>query len=379
MSWFFIIFFTLYAAINYYLFIRGWQAISQLQFLKPFYTVAFIIAAASYIVARSLNSKIPLLYDIILGIGSIWFAYILYLFLAIVLLDFLRLLNWQFDIFPAIIKNNYEAAKQITLLIVFLLASVLILAGYLNTRNIVINKISITLPKKSSQLDELNIAFIADTHLSPLNQGSLLKDIVDKINSLEPDIVLIAGDIVDDDTGILRARNIGKEFLQVKSKYGVYACTGNHEFINNVDSTVNYMKDFNINVLRDSAVLIEGSFYVLGRDDTSKINFTGMHRKTLAQIMEDVDKSYPVILVEHTPFNLAEAMKNGIDLQLSGHTHHGQLAPANFITSIVYELSWGYLRKGNTQYYVTSGAGTWGPPVRLGSDSEIVNIKVKFE
>ncbi|MGE5797118.1 MAG: metallophosphoesterase, partial [Ignavibacteria bacterium] len=84
-------------------------------------------------------------------------------------------------------------------------------------------------------------------------------------------------------------------------------------------------------------------------------------------------------LLDHTPFNLEEAERNGIDLQLSGHTHHGQIFPLNLITKLIYEVSRGYLKKGNTQYYVTSGVGTWGPPVRLGSDTEIVNLKIKFE
>ena len=96
------------------------------------------------------------------------------------------------------------------------------------------------------------------------------------------------------------------------------------------------------------------------------------------EIIKDIDRSYPVILLDHTPMQLEEAERNNIDLKLSGHTHHGQFFPGNLITKMVYELSWGYLQKGNTHYYVTSGTGTWGPPVRNVSKSEIVNIKVKF-
>ena len=95
--------------------------------------------------------------------------------------------------------------------------------------------------------------------------------------------------------------------------------------------------------------------------------------------MNSVDKNYPVILLDHTPFKLEDAENNGVSLQLSGHTHHGQMFPLNLITKMIYEVSWGYKKKGDTQYYVTSGAGTWGPPVRTGSKSEVVNIKIKFE
>jgi predicted MPP superfamily phosphohydrolase len=95
--------------------------------------------------------------------------------------------------------------------------------------------------------------------------------------------------------------------------------------------------------------------------------------------MAEVDKSYPVILMDHQPFRLAEAEANGVDLQLSGHTHHGQLWPFNLITKKVYELSWGYKKKGSTHYYVSCGVGTWGPPIRTANRPEIINIKLQFE
>jgi hypothetical protein len=106
--------------------------------------------------------------------------------------------------------------------------------------------------------------------------------------------------------------------------------------------------------------------------------FTGKERKSLEEIISSINSDYPKILLDHTPVKLEHAEKNGIDLQLSGHTHHGQIWPANIITNMIYEVSWGYLKKGKTNYYVTSGAGTWGPPVRTGSKSEIVNIKITF-
>jgi len=107
--------------------------------------------------------------------------------------------------------------------------------------------------------------------------------------------------------------------------------------------------------------------------------FIGRQRKSLEEIVSDLPNNYPKILLDHTPFKLEQAQQNKMDLQLSGHTHHGQIWPANLITKMIYELSWGYKKKGNTHYYVSSGAGTWGPPVRTGSSSEIVNIKVKFK
>jgi hypothetical protein len=217
-----------------------------------------------------------------------------------------------------------------------------------------------------------------DIHLSPINDEKFLSNIVEKINSLNPDIVLFPGDIVDDKAEVLRRLNIGKSFKKIKSKYGVFASNGNHEFINGVEDADRFMRENGIEVLRDTIVMIDDAFIISGREDRSINNFTNKNRKSLDSIINGVDRSYPIILLDHTPVNLDHARKNGIDLQLSGHTHHGQMWPANIITNLIYEISWGYKKIENTQYYVTSGAGTWGPPVRTGSRSEIVNIKINF-
>jgi predicted MPP superfamily phosphohydrolase len=303
----------------------------------------------------------------------------LYFFLFIVLIDFSRLLNHFFGIYPSFINDNYQFTKFIIIIFVFVISCAVITAGYINTRNIKINYAEIEIPKKSAHLDELNVVLVADFHLTPVNDGKLVKKIVEKINSLSADIVLMPGDILDDDVSILRKKNIGEGLSKIKSKYGVFVSNGNHEFIIGVEEADKYLKDLNLNVLRDSAALIDSSFYVLGREDRSKKNFTGEERKPLEEILKGVDRTYPVIIIDHTPLGLDEIAEENIELQLSGHTHHGQIFPLNLITKhIVYEVSWGYLRKAYSQFYVTCGVGTWGPPVRLGSDSEIVSIKIRF-
>jgi len=302
----------------------------------------------------------------------------LYFFLSTVLIDFLRLLNWLLNFYPLFIKNNYVAVKVIIAIIILSLSTIVIILGYINTRKIVINNLEITLPKKESSLSELNTVLVADFHLTPINDGPLLEKIVQIINRLNPDVILMPGDIVDDRTNILRLHKIGEDFLKLKSKYGIYASTGNHEFITGIDESERFIKEYGIKLIRDSVININDDFYIIGRDDRTVKQFTGYQRKSLNEIMKEVKKNIPVLMLDHSPFNLEEAEENKIDLQLSGHTHHGQIFPANLITSMIYEVSWGYLKKGKTQYFVTCGVGTWGPPVRIASDSEIVNLKIKF-
>ena len=219
----------------------------------------------------------------------------------------------------------------------------------------------------------------SDLHLSPIDGERLLSKIIDKINLAKPDIILFAGDIVDDKAEILKDRGIGESFKRLNAKYGIYSITGNHEYINDVEPSVKFMEQYGMKVIRDSYELIDSSFYLVGREDVAMRQFTGKERKSLEQIISSINSDYPKILLDHTPIRLKQSEKNGIDLQLSGHTHHGQIWPGNIITNMIYVISWGYLEKGNTKYYVSSGAGTWGPPVRTGSKSEIVNIKIKFE
>ncbi|MFZ2324104.1 MAG: metallophosphoesterase [Ignavibacteriaceae bacterium] len=379
MTLFFVIFLTIYTSINFYVFLRGWQILVFYPVLKPIYAILFVIFAYGYIIAKVLYKYLnPVIYDILLGIGAVWFAFLVYFLLSILFIDIVRLFNGWFHFFPAIITNNYENAKKITALMVIVLVGLIVFLGNLNKRNIDIRTIEISIPKGESKLDKLNVVMASDIHLSPIDGENLLERIVSKINSLNPDIIFFAGDIVDEKAKVLEERGIGESFTKLKSKYGVYSINGNHEFINGVESCDKYAEKYGIKFLRDSYVMIDSGFYLIGREDSSMPQFTGKKRKTLDELVKDISNSYPKILLDHTPFKLEQAQQNGIDLQLSGHTHHGQIWPGNLITNMIYELSWGYKKKGDTHYYVSSGAGTWGPPVRTGSRSEIVNIKIKF-
>jgi len=195
---------------------------------------------------------------------------------------------------------------------------------------------------------------------------------------LNADIVLLPGDVVDEDIAPVIKQNLGETLRKIRSKFGTFAVTGNHEYIGGVEPAVRYLSEHGLTMLRDAAVKINGGIYIVGREDISFNRASGRKRKSLEELMSGIDKSFPIIMMDHQPFHLEEAERNGVDLQLSGHTHHGQLWPFNFITKKVYEVSWGYKKKGNTHIYVSSGAGTWGPPVRTGNSPEIVFLQLTF-
>jgi hypothetical protein len=132
-------------------------------------------------------------------------------------------------------------------------------------------------------------------------------------------------------------------------------------------------------MLRDTAVLVNESVYLAGRNDRDSKRFSTKERKDLNSILRDVNFSLPVLMMDHQPFNLQQVADAGVDFQLSGHTHHGQLWPLNYITKAIYEVSWGYKQKNNTHFYVSSGYGGWGPPVRSGNRPEILDIYITFD
>lgn len=377
---FFVIFFILFALINYYIFIRGYEALAIVPQLDFIYIFLFLILSFSFLIAKIFEKRLPkILYNFLLETGSYWFVVMLYSFMIIVSLDVIRILNSFMNFLPVSIYDNYNEIKLIIGVVTVLTILLIIFLGYRNTEKIRIKTLNLSFRKKNSSFKSLNAVLVSDIHLSPLNNERLLEKIVGKINDLHPDIVFIAGDIVDDHAKILEDRNIGVSLKGIQSKYGVFVSTGNHEFINGIKGSVEYINKFGFHLLRDEIYQLQEGLTIIGRDDSSKKSFTKENRKSLEEILNVADKNYPMILLDHTPFKLEQAERNDIDLQLSGHTHHGQLFPLNFITSMIYEKSWGYLKRGATQYYVSCGVGTWGPKVRTGSISEIVNLKITFE
>lgn len=377
----FIIFFSIvlaiYGSVNYYIFIRGWQALPLGSRLRIPYLVLFIFLAVSYIIGRFLEKiYLSLLSDILVWIGSFWIAMFFYFFLIVVLIDLARLINHWLPFFH-LITDNYAKLKQTALISSIGIVLLIVLAGFINACAFRVQELALTIPKRTD-MNSLRIVAVSDIHLGTIVGRQRFCKIVNKINSLSPDLIILVGDVVDEDLAPVIRENLGEALRHLQSKLGVYAITGNHEYFGGVEAAVQYLKAHGVTVLRDSVANINSSLYLVGREDRSINRIIGRQRKTLAELMAHTNKQLPVILLDHQPFKLNEAAENGFDLQLSGHTHHGQLWPLNYITQKVYEKSWGYLKKGNTHIYVSCGVGTWGPPVRLGNRPEILNIKLDF-
>ncbi len=369
--------FLIYGLINFYVFIRGWQSIPPGSTLRSAYAIALWVAALSLIVGRVLEEiwTSPLS-DLLVWMGSFWIGALVYFLLAVLCLDLLRALNHFYAIFPASVTANYTQAKYVTSAGIIGLVTLILIAGHINSLLPRVVTLELRVDKKVEGMKSVNIVAASDIHLGTIMGRNRFEGIVSRINSLNPDVILLPGDIVDEDLGPVIKQNLGESLKNLRARFGVFAATGNHEYIGGVEEACKYLTEHNVVMLRDQAVKVNNSFFLVGREDRSANRSSDRRRKPLEEIMMHVDREYPVVLMDHQPFQLGEAVDNGIDLQLSGHTHHGQLWPVNFVIRVIYEVGWGYARKGATHFFISNGVGTWGPPVRVGNRPEILNIRL---
>lgn len=373
------VFLTVYGLANYYIYYRGAELFDRKSAASHVFTAVFLFVSLSYIVGRFLEkAAICAFSSVLIWIGSLWMAFMVYLMLPLFAVDIIRFGDRFLHYIPGGFHGSI-LARKIAGSAVILVSCAAVVFGYFNASHPRIRTVDIAVKGKKPRIGSLNIVMVSDIHLGVIISNSRLTKMVEKINGLEPDIVLLAGDVVDEDLAPVIQNNLGETLRNIRSRYGVFGITGNHEFIGGVEPAVRYLSDHGITMLRDEWIVVANAFTIVGREDRSGRYFNGKERKALAAILQGVRRDLPIIMMDHQPFDLEDAVDNGIDVQLSGHTHHGQMWPFNHITSMIYRISRGYARIGDSHFYVSAGYGTWGPPVRTGSVPEIVNIRLVFE
>ncbi len=376
---FFGIFFFIYALIHYYIGVRGWQFVNGC-FSNPmlrWYWIIFVaFLSISYPLGRFLANMLPHdLGRIMIVFGSYWLAIMYYLMIMLLAIDVIRVLDRWTGILPTTITPVKVGLS------VIIVVTAIVIYGAWNANHPIIKDYEVTLNKKSGSLETLQVVMVSDIHLGWINGLKQMKLMTDMINDLSPDLVLLPGDIIDEGIDLSTEQKIPEVIRTLHPDLGTYAIMGNHEYISgNAEKVEAYLQKAGVTVLRDEWIKINDSIYLIGRDDQSSGYYRGSPRQELSAIMEGIEKDkLPILLLDHQPSNLQLSEQAGIDLQLSGHTHRGQIWPNNYITQAVFEKDWGYLRKGNLQLIVSCGFGTWGPPIRIGNRPEILNIRIKFE
>ena len=286
---------------------------------------------------------------------------LLYLFMLFLVLDLGRLVR----LLPrTILYNNWGTTIGIVVLM-----TVIFTYGYFHYKHKYREDIRLTTEK--SMAKPIKLVMMSDLHLGYHNRREELRRWVDMMNEEHADAILIAGDIIDMSIRPLKEEKMYEEFKRLNAP--VYACLGNHEYYSGEPDAQKFYEQAGIHLLRDSCAVV-GDLCVIGRDDR-----TNQHRKTLADIMKQADRSKFTILLDHQPYHLEQAERQKIDFQFSGHTHHGQVWPISWITENIYECAFGAHQRGDTRYYVSSGIGIWGGKFRIGTRSEYIVATISHQ
>lgn len=373
---------VVYAALHYYIGLRGWQyLIGPLGFIpSKIYWSFFGLIAGSYIFARFAENFLPHSLNVgLTWIGSYWMATFFYLLLILLIVEIVRISIRLFKFQDVSILQTPNLSQYLAYGIV-LFVLVIMSYGTWNAWSPRVVPYDVEINKASGSLDQIKVAMVSDIHLGITVGPVHLEKLVRLMEEMRPDLILLVGDTIDNSITPLENDEIVEFLGRLEAPYGVYGVVGNHEhYSGEVDKFVSLMESSGITILRDSHVKIKDAFYLVGREDYAVTQVEGLPRKKVEEVLADIDHSLPILVMDHQPRNFAEAEAAGVDLLLSGHSHRGQLFPLNFITSKIYEQDWGYLKKDRLQVLVSSGFSPWGPPVRLGSRSEIVEINIKFK
>ncbi|MFE2425478.1 metallophosphoesterase [Streptomyces sp. NPDC059373] len=230
--------------------------------------------------------------------------------------------------------------------------------------------VSVPLAKLPAKADGYRIAVVSDIHLGPILGRAHTQRIVDTINGARPDLVAIVGDLVDGSVPELGPA--AEPLAQLRARDGSYFVTGNHEYFSGADQWVDFVRELGVHPLENARVEIGAGFDLAGVNDISGASHG--EAPDYGKALDDRDRTRAAVLLAHQPVMIHEAVKHGVDLQLSGHTHGGQLWPGNYVAALANPTVAGLERYGDTQLYVTRGAGAWGPPVRVGAPSDITIV-----
>jgi predicted MPP superfamily phosphohydrolase len=291
-------------------------------------------------------------------IGSGWLVFTLYMAVFLACMDLIKVFNKSFS-------YGFFVALSLTVC--------MLIYGYINYQHPSKQVFNIFINKPLIDKDKLKIVAISDLHLGLGTDIKLLSRNIDRINAESPDLILIGGDLIDNSVEPVAAMKMETELNRLNAPMGIYMSPGNHEYISGIKACTNYISKTKIQFLIDSLVGLPCGLQIVGRDDLSN-----RKRLSVGDWTSLTDKGKPIIVIDHQPVNLDEAQRIGADLQFSGHTHYGQIIPLNWLTNYLFDIAYGYEKRNDTNYYVSSGLALWGPPFRIGTNSEFVVFNCSF-
>lgn len=259
-------------------------------------------------------------------------------------------------------------AKQLSIGAVAVIGIIVLVSLYNGLRYPGVKQFDIPLKNLPEKLNGFKIVQISDVHLESYSSKKWLEYIIDKVNGLKPDLVVVTGDLIDGN--VCEDTSFCSRLKTIQSTHGVLAITGNHEFYAGIDLFQDMAARAGMKVLRDQTVTIAEELQVVGVEDQQAGSF-GVKRKSLEELIKPLDQNKLIILLNHRPLGFKDAVKQGVDLQLSGHTHAGQIPPMDLLVWLIYKYPFGLHKEGDAYIYTSNGTGLWGPPMRFLSTNDI--------
>jgi uncharacterized protein len=373
---FFCVVTSLYGGAHYYLYSWLVRVAEPPKRERRILLYLFIFLVASFPISKILgwhdfNAFVYLL----TLIASVWMGLAFYFFLLALGSDlvivFFKMLRFRPKVFAA------QSLFYNRALVACIAGSVFIIGGFAlqEARNLGVTRLEIPLRGLPRELDGFSLVQVSDVHYGMLTVNKELSKIVDRVNDLHPDMVVITGDLVDESVSHMEEMKV--PLSRMKSRHGILAIMGNHEYYAGVDRAVAIMEGVNIRVLRNAVKVLPGGLQILGIDDPTGYRRMGEAEPDFDRLVSGLDPQKPSILLYHQPILFERAASLGIGLQLSGHTHGGQLFPIRYVSKMIYPLTPGLHQSGDRYLYVSWGAGTWGPPMRLKCPPELVYIRLR--
>ncbi|MDR1335367.1 MAG: metallophosphoesterase [Tannerella sp.] len=358
-----------------YLLWRGQQALPRGKKWRLPFVSLFVLEWILYFSGYFFHDLLPdsLMIPILL-ICNTWYIASMYLVMGMLLPELILLTGRRWKRYPEIVRRHWQGIKRTFALLLVAGVTVLMISAYRQVACPVVTHVNLHIPKAVEGRDSLTVALMCDMHFGEFVGKKQARHYVSLCNAQHPDLIVLAGDLIDYESLIVEQLHIEDDLRQLTAPLGVYLILGNHEYRANRHAKLRWMKKTGGVLLVDSVAMPDSAFYLVGRDDA-----VNPKRAALHTLMKGLDLSKPVIVLDHQPVSFNEIMMNRADLGLHGHTHNGQLWPYRLLLKFVYECVYGYYRKGDAQFYVSSGIGCAGAPYRTGTRSELVVLHITFE
>jgi predicted MPP superfamily phosphohydrolase len=377
MRLFLVLFFLIYGSMNLYAFLKAEAALSLNTLSKTSLIVFMAVMTSAPVIVRYLERyELEFLARTVSYIGYMWMGGLILFFSLGLCLDTYRVLVYIITRMAHADLSPLSLSARPSFFIPLIFALITGTYGFFEARNIRVEEVTIKTSKIPEGNNPLRIVQISDVHVGLIVRGERLKRIVEKVKGVSPDILVSTGDLVDGQ--INKIEGLAEVLKDIKPPYGKYAVTGNHEYYAGLDQALDFTRKAGFALLRGEAAHVAG-ISIAGVDDATGKQFEQFNGRSEKELLSRLDPAQFRILLKHRP-RVNDYSPGLFDLQLSGHTHRGQIFPFSLITKRYFSNHSGYIRLWNSSHlYVSRGSGTWGPPIRFLSPPEVTVINLVHE